>query len=71
LKIATHPGEIVSFDQLESPIGGSIAKMKGKLCQQQRYKCATVFVDHFSGMSFVLLQQSTSAEETMQAMTAF
>ena len=61
-KVATAPGEIVSVDQLESPIGGFIAQMKGKLFQQHRYRCATVFVDHFSGLSFVYLQQSTSAE---------
>lgn len=70
-KVATFPGEIVSVDQLESPIGGFIAKMKGKLYQKARYKCATVFVDHFSGLSFVFLQQSTTAKETLQAKAAF
>jgi hypothetical protein len=45
--------------------------MKEKLYQRQRYRCATVFVDHFSGLSFVFLQQSTSAVETLQAKAAF
>jgi hypothetical protein len=58
-------------DQLESTFGGFIAQMKGKLYQRQRYNCATVFVDHFSGMSFVFLQQSTSAQETVQAKASF
>jgi hypothetical protein len=70
-KIATLPGEIVSVDQLASPIGGFIAQMKGKLYQQQQYRCSIVLVDHFSGMSFVFLQVSTSAEETLMEKAAF
>lgn len=70
-KVATFPGEIVSVDQLESPIGGFIAQMKGKLYQKPRYRCATIFVDNYSGMSFVFLQQSTSAKETLEAKAAF
>lgn len=30
-KVATYPGEIVSVDQLESPVDGFIAQMKGRL----------------------------------------
>ena len=46
-KTATHPGQIVSVDQLESTTPGFIAQLKGTLTQQ-RYKFATVFVDQFS-----------------------
>lgn len=70
-KTATRPGQIVSVDQLESPIGGFIGQMKGRLYQKHRYKCATVFVDQYSGLSFVHLQQSTSAVETLEAKVAF
>jgi hypothetical protein len=44
--------------------------MRGFLTRQ-RYKVATVFVDHYSRLSFVYLQKSTSGEETVQAKRAF
>ena len=33
--------------------------------------CATVFIDHFSQLSYVYLQRSTSGEETLKAKQAF
>ena len=46
-KRATHPGAVVSVDQLESPTPGLIAQMSGFMTKQ-RYKCATVHVDQAS-----------------------
>ena len=69
-KVATRPGQIVSVDQLESNTPGFIAQLKGKLTQQ-RYNYATVFVDQFSGYSFVYLQRCITSEETVQAKHAF
>ena len=69
-KVATRPGQIVSVDQLESNTPGFIAQLKGKLTQQ-RYHYATVFVDQFSGYSFVYLQRRITSEETVQAKHAF
>jgi GAG-pre-integrase domain len=66
----TKPGVVVSVDQLESPVPGFVAQMKGKLTRQ-RYRAATIFVDHFSSLSYVHLQQSTSAKETLTAKIAF
>ena len=60
------PGDCVSIDQLESTTPGLIAQLKGKPTTK-RYTAATVFVDQFSGLSFVWLQKSTSAEETIEA----
>ena len=51
----THPGQCVSVDQLESSTPGLIAQMRG-IPTKARYKVATVFVDHFSGLSYVHLQ---------------
>jgi hypothetical protein len=48
----TAPGEVVSVDQLESPVLGFIGQMKGILTRK-RYKVATIFVDHFSNLSYV------------------
>ena len=67
---ATRPGQIVLVDQLESKTPGHIAQLKGKLTQQ-RYKYATVFVDQFSGYTFVYLQKHLTSEETVMAKHAF
>ena len=69
-KVAARPGQIVSVDQLESNTPGFIAQLKGKLTQK-RYNYAMVFVDQFSGYSFVYLQQRITSEETVQAKHAF
>ena len=66
----TRPGDCVSVDQLESPTPGFIGQIKGKLTTQ-RYRAATVFVDHYSRLSFVFLQNSTGADETVRAKQAF
>ena len=41
------PGEVISVDQMLSPVPGLIAQMMGFLTKQ-RYKYATVFVDEAS-----------------------
>ena len=70
VKAATQPGQVVSVNQLESNSPGLIAQLKGKLTQQ-RYKYATVFVDQYSGYTFVFLQRCLTSEETIQAKHAF
>jgi Reverse transcriptase (RNA-dependent DNA polymerase)/GAG-pre-integrase domain len=69
-KTASAPGEIISVDQLESPVAGFIAQLKGKL-SKRRFRAATIFVDHYSSLSFVHLQQSITGKETLQAKWAF
>ena len=64
------PGEVISVDQMVSPVPGLIAQMVGFL-MKQRYKYATVFVDQASRMGFVYLQKTCSAEETIEAKRAF
>jgi hypothetical protein len=44
--------------------------MKGWLTKM-RYRVSTIFVDHFSGLSYIHLQKSTNAEETVEAKIAF
>jgi len=70
LRVATAPGECVSVDQLESPVQGFIAQLKGKLTKR-RYGAATIFVDHASRLSYVHLQSRVTAEETVEAKRAF
>ena len=64
------PREVISVDQMVSPIPGLIAQMVGFL-MKQCYKYATVFVDQASRMGFVYLQKTCSAEETIEAKRAF
>ena len=66
----TAPGDCVSVDQLESTSPGFIGQMKGALTIK-RYKFATVFVDHWSRLSYVHLQQTNSSIETLEAKRAF
>ena len=44
--------------------------MKDFLCQQ-RYTCATIFIDHFSDITYTHLQRSTSLQDTIAAISAF
>ena len=69
-RVATRPGQVVSVDQLESNSPGLIAQLKGKLTQQ-RYKYATVYVDQYSGYTFVYLQRRLTSEEKVHAKHAF
>jgi Reverse transcriptase (RNA-dependent DNA polymerase) len=47
-----------------------VAHTKGSPTKE-RYNCATVFVDHYSDVSFVHLQGSLSGDETLEAKQAF
>ena len=66
----TRSGECVSVDQMESPTPGFVGQIKGWLTTQ-RYRAATVFVDHSSKLTFVYMQFSTAADETVKAKKAF
>ena len=66
----TRPGQVVSVDQLVSPTPGFIAQMTGILTTK-RYKYATVYVDHFSKFSYLYLQKTGTAEETVEGKQAF
>ena len=60
---------MISVDQLVSPVPGLIAQMTGFITKQ-RYKYATVYIDQYSGFSFVYLQRTASAQETLQSKQA-
>jgi hypothetical protein len=70
LKKATHPGEVISVDQLESSIPGFIGQMARKLTRQCIVAC-TIFVDHASDFSYVYHQTSMTSEETLKSKLAF
>eukprot|EP00978_Attheya_sp_CCMP212_P038830 scaffold196406_cov35-Attheya_sp.AAC.1 len=66
----TKPGQVVSVDQMVSPTPGLIAQMTGILTTK-RYTYATVFVDQYSRFSYVHLQKTATAVETIEAKKAF
>jgi len=66
----TRPGQVVGVDQLVSPVPGLVGQMTGFITKQ-RYRYATVFVDHYSGLGYVYLQKKASVEETLKAKQAF
>jgi histone deacetylase 1/2 len=45
--------------------------MKSPILTKKRYQVATIFVDHFSRLSYIYLQYSTSGAETVEAKKAF
>jgi len=67
---ATKLGQCVSVDQMISTQVGFYAQLKGRLTKQC-YRCATIFVDHFSGYKYIHLTTHLSSEETVAAKRAF
>jgi hypothetical protein len=68
--VATKPGEFVLVDQMTSTEVDFYAKLKGKLTKKG-YKCATIFVDHYSHLCFVHLQLDNKSNKTLAAKLAF
>jgi len=70
VKKPTKPGQVVGVDQLVSPVPDLIGQMTGFITTK-RYRYATVFVDHYSGLGYVYLQKQATVEETLKAKKAF
>jgi hypothetical protein len=68
--VTTKPGECISVDQMTSKEVGFCAQLKGKL-NTKHYKCATIFVDHFSRLCFIHLQLNDKSNKTLAAKLAF
>jgi Reverse transcriptase (RNA-dependent DNA polymerase)/GAG-pre-integrase domain len=70
LRVAKAPGDIISVDQMVSSVPGLMNQLKGTPTVR-RYHYATIFVDQFSGLDYVHLMESITAEETIEAKIAF
>ena len=70
IKPSTSPGGCVSVDQLVSPTPGFVPTHRG-YPTLQRYKGATVFVDHFSDFTYVHLMTEMNGATTVEAKQAF
>ena len=55
VKQVFSPGECVSVDQSELRTPGFIGVLKGFL-KKKRYTCATIFVDHYSGYTYIHME---------------
>ena len=55
---------------LHSSTPGLIAQMTGQLTKK-RYNYATVYADSYSGYSYLYLQQTPDADETLKGKLAF
>jgi hypothetical protein len=64
--VVKGPGDCVSVDHLESSTPVFVAHLKGILTKR-RYTCATVFVDHYSRLGYVHMQQKLTSDETVEA----
>jgi len=60
----------VSVDSFESTTKGLIGQIKGRLTRV-RYTAATVFVVHFSGLSYVHMQRDQTSAELIKSKMAF
>ncbi len=68
--IATKLEECILVDQMTSMEVGFYVLLKAKLTKK-RYKCATVFVDHYSRLQFVHLQLDDKSNKSLTAKLAF
>jgi hypothetical protein len=67
---ATKPGQCVSVNQLVSPTPGLVARMIGFLTMT-RCKHATIYVDQASRLSYIYLQKTATAKETLLGKRSF
>jgi hypothetical protein len=68
--IATKLRETVSVDQMVSTKVGFFTQLKGKLAKK-RYRCCTIFVDHYSRLHFMHNQIDDSFVETVATKHTF
>lgn len=62
----SKPGEWVSLDQLILKLPGLITQTTGRLTTGC-FKVATIFVNHYSDLDYVHIQESTSVADTLEA----
>eukprot|EP00957_Ditylum_brightwellii_P055249 4187533-Ditylum_brightwellii.AAC.1 len=55
---------------MESTVPGFVAQLKGRLTIK-RYTAATIFIDHYSRLTYVHLQYDSSSKHTLEAERVF
>jgi len=70
LTLTNYPGEWVLVDSFESATAGFTAQIKGIL-NNKRYRIVTIYIDHYSDLSYVFLQEDATNKETLRGYYAF
>eukprot|EP00957_Ditylum_brightwellii_P128789 9824369-Ditylum_brightwellii.AAC.1 len=70
IKPVVAPGDCVLVDQLKSGTPGFVAQFKGRLTKK-RYRAVTIFIDHFSDLTYIYEQSRLTSKETVAAKAAF
>ena len=70
LMTATARGQVVSVDNLVSPISGFIPTHRGR-STTNRYVSATLFVHHFYDFIYIHLMDKLGGESTVEAKHTF
>ena len=63
---AYAPGECISVHHMEYSTPGFISQLKGKPIKQ-RYRAATILLDHCNDLTYMHLQRISSSEETAES----
>ena len=71
LKRAHRPGQTVSVDTMPSgSVPGLMPQLKGTPTTR-RYRYATVFIDHYSDLTYTHMHENNSAEQVLEGKLAF
>ena len=70
IKKSTFAGQCISVDQLISLLPGLIGQTIGRLTTS-RYRVATIFINHYSDIDYVHVQETTLAKDTLEAKAQF
>ena len=70
LKETEYPGQCVSVDSFELATARFTAQIKGVLTKK-RYRLGTIYVAHFSDLSYAFLQENETSKETLKGKLAF
>ena len=70
LRKVRAPEKVITIGQIESRTPGFLGVLRGVIIKT-RYTSATVFVDRFSGFTYVNLQTSTNTDEILKVKSFF
>jgi len=70
LKPTNYPGECMTVDSFELVKAGFTTQMK-RMLTNKRYKIVKIYIDQYSALSYVFLQEDATNKETLKGKLAF
>ena len=70
LKPTNYPGECMTVDSFELVKAGFTTQMK-RMLANKRYKIVKIYIDQYSALSYVFLQEDATNKETLKGKLAF